>query len=56
MELSKNFYTLTSKLLEFEPRLSAVEDNILKVEVEIKELKERPSVPPDGEELYAEAS
>lgn len=56
MELSKEFNTLTSKLLEFEPRLSAAEDNILKVEAEIKELKECPSAPPGGEELYAEAS
>lgn len=53
MELSKKVYTLTFKLLEFEPRLSAAEDNILKVEAEIKE---RPSAPRDGEELYAEAS
>lgn len=52
MELSKKD-TLTSKLLKFEPRLSAAVDDILKVKAEIKE---RPSAPPDGEELYAEAS
>lgn len=56
LELSKKVDTLTAKLLEFEPRLSAAEGNILKVEAEIKELKERPSAHPDGEELYAEAS
>lgn len=38
-------------MIEFEPRLSAAEDNILKVKAEIKE---RPSAPPVGEELYAE--
>lgn len=53
MELSKKVDTLTFKPLEFEPRLSAAEDNIMKVEAEIKE---HPSAPPDGEGLYAEAS